>query len=140
MTDVKLTIKQKRFIEAYLGKANFNITKAAKLAGYSEKTSYSIGSELLKKPEIKEAVSTRLQESAMGADEVLMRLGVHGRSESDKTSLAALNTLAKHHGLLDDQLNIKIENEVEKFLDTLESELDQETYERILSILESSKA
>jgi hypothetical protein len=53
---------------------------------------------------------------------------------------SALKTVAKHHGLLDDQLNIKIEGEVEKFLDALESELDQETYDRILGILESSQA
>ena len=50
----KLTDKQKRFAHEYL--RCLNATRAAKMAGYSEKTAYSIGSELLKKPEIKEYI------------------------------------------------------------------------------------
>lgn len=51
---VKLTDKQKRFIEEYL--IDLNATQAAIRAGYSEKTAYSIGEENLKKPEIKRAI------------------------------------------------------------------------------------
>lgn len=51
---VKLTDKQKRFIEEYL--VDLNATQAAIRAGYSEKTAYSIGEENLKKPEIKRAI------------------------------------------------------------------------------------
>lgn len=47
---VELTGKQKRFCEEYI--FDFNATRAAKVAGYSEDTAYSIGSENLKKPEI----------------------------------------------------------------------------------------
>lgn len=50
----KLTDKQKRFANAYI--KHLNATRAAKETGYSEKTAYSIGSELLKKPEIKEYI------------------------------------------------------------------------------------
>lgn len=46
----ELTGKQKRFCEEYI--FDFNATRAAKVAGYSEETAYSIGSENLKKPEI----------------------------------------------------------------------------------------
>lgn len=46
----ELTGKQKRFCEEYI--FDFNATRAAKEAGYSEDTAYSIGSENLKKPEI----------------------------------------------------------------------------------------
>lgn len=50
-----ITTKQRRFIEAYTG----NATKAAIAAGYSEKTAYSIGQELLTKPEIMERIQER---------------------------------------------------------------------------------
>lgn len=46
----KLTEKQERFCQAYL--IDFNATKAAKEAGYSHETAYSIGHENLSKPEI----------------------------------------------------------------------------------------
>ena len=66
---VRLTPKQQLFIDNYL--VHFNATKAAIQAGYSEKTAYSIGSELLKKPEISSIVETRLKESRMNSDEVM---------------------------------------------------------------------
>ena len=45
-----LTPKQKLFVFEYL--IDQNATQAAARAGYSKKTAYSIGNELLKKPEI----------------------------------------------------------------------------------------
>lgn len=54
----ELTGKQKRFCEEYI--FDFNATRAAKVAGYSEQTAYSIGNENLKKPEI-QAYITELQ-------------------------------------------------------------------------------
>lgn len=59
-----LNDKQKRFAEEYL--IDLNATAAAKRAGYSEKTAYSMGHELLKKPEIQTYIQERqvqLQES-----------------------------------------------------------------------------
>lgn len=53
----KLTPKQERFCYEYLANG-FNATKAAKIAGYSEKTAFSIGAENLSKPLIK----ARIQE------------------------------------------------------------------------------
>ena len=53
-----MTPKQKRFIEAYQG----NASQAALDAGYSSRTAYSIGQELLKKPEIQEAIQERERE------------------------------------------------------------------------------
>jgi len=50
-TTTKLTLKQDRFCTEYVRNED-NATKAALLAGYSEKTAYSIASENLKKPEI----------------------------------------------------------------------------------------
>lgn len=74
-----MTNKQKNFIEEYL--ACFNATRAAKAAGYSEKTAYSIGHENLNKPEIKKRIHQRLTEKAMSADEVLMRLADQARAD-----------------------------------------------------------
>jgi phage terminase small subunit len=49
--EIKLTGKQKKFCEEYI--FDFNATRAAKSAGYSEATAGSIGGENLQKPEIR---------------------------------------------------------------------------------------
>lgn len=55
-----MTPKQQRFVEEYL--IDLNATAAARRAGYSEKTAYSIGQENLNKPDIAEAVRKALEE------------------------------------------------------------------------------
>ena len=54
----KLNEKQQRFVDYYIQSGN--ATKAAKLAGYSPNTAYSIGAENLKKPQIQAAINARL--------------------------------------------------------------------------------
>jgi len=56
----ELTIKQQRFVEEYV--IDFNATRAAVSAGYSEKTARSISSELLTKPYIRSEIKTHLDE------------------------------------------------------------------------------
>jgi phage terminase small subunit len=51
---MSLTLKQQRFVEEYC--VDFNATQSAIRAGYSKRTAYSIGSENLRKPEIREAI------------------------------------------------------------------------------------
>lgn len=51
----KLTEKQELFCQAYM--VDFNATKAAKEAGYSEDTAYAIGWENLRKPEIQARIA-----------------------------------------------------------------------------------
>lgn len=58
----RLTEKQARFVAEYL--VDMNATEAAKRAGYSEKTAYSIGFENLRKPEIQEAIQAAMAERA----------------------------------------------------------------------------
>lgn len=79
----KLSGKQRAFIEAYLGDANFNATQAARLAGYkgNDVTLASVGWENLRKPQIKQRISECFAESAMSADEVLARLAEQARGE-----------------------------------------------------------
>lgn len=71
MTDEKpkLTNKQRVFIDEYI--RCFNASEAARRAGYSEKTAYSIGSALLKNVEVSEAIQERMSEVHMSADEAL---------------------------------------------------------------------
>jgi phage terminase small subunit len=73
----KLRNKQIVFVEAYL--RTWNATQAAKDAGYSKKTAYSIGQNNLKKPDIAAAVQKRLAEMKMSADEVLLLLSDQAR-------------------------------------------------------------
>ncbi len=56
----KLTMKQKAFADYYIETGN--ATEAALRAGYSKKTSYSIGNENLKKPEVLSYINERVQE------------------------------------------------------------------------------
>jgi len=63
---IKLSVKQELFIKEYL--VDFNATQAAIRAGYSEKTSYSIGFENLKKPEIQVAIAQAIKERTKSVD------------------------------------------------------------------------
>jgi phage terminase small subunit len=74
---MSLKDKQQAFVEHYL--QCWNAAEAARRAGYSEKTARSIGAENLTKPDIQEAIQTRLAELKMSADEVLARLTEYGR-------------------------------------------------------------
>lgn len=71
-----LTEKQARFVAEYL--VDLNATEAAKRAGYSEKTAYSIGFENLRKPEIQEAIAeamdARAKRTSITQDRVLQEL------------------------------------------------------------------
>lgn len=76
-----LSAKQQLFVDLYL--TTFNATQSALAAGYSDKTAYAQGARLLKNAEISEAIRARLDETAMSANEVLMRLAEHARGDID---------------------------------------------------------
>ena len=71
-----LTARQTRFVEEYL--IDLNATAAAKRAGYSEKSAYSLGQRLLKHPGVAEAVDAAIQERTerlgLQADDVVLEL------------------------------------------------------------------
>lgn len=56
----KLTVKQRRFIDYYIQSGN--ASEAARKAGYSPKTAYSMGVENLRKPQVQAAIHARLAE------------------------------------------------------------------------------
>ena len=70
---MNLTPKQKAFADYYIECGNS--TEAARKAGYSEKTSRSIGAETLTKPDISAYIAARMQAQnearVASADEVL---------------------------------------------------------------------
>jgi phage terminase small subunit len=74
-----LNDQQKLFVAYYV--QCWNATKAAKLAGYSEKSAHAQGHDLLKHPEIQAEVQAYLNNACMGANEVLMRLSAHATAD-----------------------------------------------------------
>ena len=75
----RLTRKQRVFVAEYL--KCWNASKAARDSGYSEKTAYAIGSELLRKPEIKAAIDAAVEQIEMSANEALIRNTQVGRGD-----------------------------------------------------------
>ena len=71
-----LNLKQQRFVEEYL--SDLNATQAAVRAGYSAKTAYRIGHDLLQKTSVSDAIQAaqaeRSERTKITADEVLKEL------------------------------------------------------------------
>lgn len=74
-----LTNRQRVFIREYT--RDFNATRAAKAAGYSEKTAYSYGQYLLKNLEIRGAIRAHIEDLTMPEDEVKLRLAEIARGD-----------------------------------------------------------
>lgn len=79
---MSLNFQQQRFVAEYL--VDLNATQAAIRAGYSEKTAGSQGHDLLKKPEIAQAITDaqaeRIERTNVTADRVLQELALLGFS------------------------------------------------------------
>ena len=130
--------KQKRFVDAYIQTAN--ASEAARQAGYSKQTAYSIGERLLRNVEVKKAIDARLKEmeSARVAEtqEVLEHLTAVVRGEmteevvtnsgkkfvvtvGERDKLKAAEMLLKVHGAFKDKLDVKVDSST-LFVETLE--------------------
>jgi len=70
--EVKLTDKQRRFVEEYCSNG-YNAAQAAIDSGYSERTAYSVGSENLRKPDISQAIKDRLDKLTLTAEQLAKR-------------------------------------------------------------------
>lgn len=101
--------RQQAFCDYFLQSGN--ATEAAKKAGYSEKTAYSIGTENLKKPEIQKYISDHEKkahnERIATADEILEFLSETVRCEEcmRKDRLKAAELLGKRYALFSDSGN-----------------------------------
>ncbi len=115
-----LSLKQKKFCEEYV--ISGNATEAAKRAGYSEKTAYSIGTENLKKPEIKKHIeeltkTPQTDRIASGEDVLAFFTEVMKNSKVGwKDRIRAAENLAKRQGV---DKPADAENEQERKLDAL---------------------
>jgi phage terminase small subunit len=74
-----LTPKEKRFVEAYCGRARFNATKAAREAGYSPTNAGRYGSRLARRPRVKRAIVKRLERMAITDAEIEARMAEFAR-------------------------------------------------------------
>lgn len=82
----KFTVKEKKFVRFYLTDANFEATKAAKLAEYDAKTDNAfrvIGCGLMKKHRIRGAINSALEVLTMPKFENLYRLGLQATGSID---------------------------------------------------------
>ena len=69
-----LTVKERRFVDFYIGQACGNAAEAARLAGYAEGSAKQAGHRLRQKADIREAISEQLRELAAPAELVVARL------------------------------------------------------------------
>lgn len=88
---MKLTEKQKRFCDEYIKLGNAK--EAAINAGYSKKTSKSMGAENLTKPDLKKYIDERMEQLAseriMSAQEILERLSLIANAKIKETVVVA---------------------------------------------------
>ncbi len=73
----ELTVKEKRFVEVYLGEANGNATEAARIAGYSAKSDATlrvIAHEVKTKPNVRARIDEILTAESLSAAEVIHEL------------------------------------------------------------------
>jgi phage terminase small subunit len=132
--EIKLTGKQKAFCEHFLGKAKFNGSEAARLAGYSERTAGAIAFENLKKPEILAYMRELTAANGVNEFQTLHELKDVAYSEwRDHVSIVydnegnekecvlmlkdkvkALEILAKIQKLMDDKPNVNVDVNVTK--------------------------
>ena len=139
-----MTEKQKRFVDEYL--IDLNATQAAVRAGYSAKSAYSIGTENLKKPEIKRSIEEQLQQlhnsktadaeeiieyltSVMRGESTAQIVVVEGEGEGcsaartmekapdEKERLRAAELLGKRFGIFTDKAEINANITSEKLAD-----------------------
>jgi len=78
----RLTGKQRAFVDHWFGKAQFNGTEAARLAGYQgdENTLAVAASRLLRNDKIKTEIAFRWEQHGITAEEVLFRLSEQARA------------------------------------------------------------
>mgnify|MGYP001328460161 CR=1 FL=1 len=138
----RVTPKQRKFIDAYL--RTLNATQAAREAGYSGRTAYSIGWENLRKPEIKEEISRILSESHMSAEEALDILATQARG--DMAELMDISSVgfnldlqsAKEKGLT--RLIRKVKQKTTTFIAKKESDEDREVTELEVELYDAQSA
>lgn len=135
----ELTDKQQVWLNEYL--TCWNATEAARRAGYS-KPGIS-GHENLTKPYIQDAIREQLATHVMSANEALARISSIARAQwgalDTKIQLRALELIAKHHGVLRDNVAIIFPPEVERLIQRMGWNLG-EIQSEFIALLEQEAA
>lgn len=106
----KLTPKQELFISEYL--IDFNATRAAKAAGYSEDTAYSMGNQNLKKLEIKARIEDYIETVIADKNSILKtnikfwQSLIFDDEASNSDKLKASEHLAKYAEMFKDKIEL----------------------------------
>lgn len=112
MSARKLSPKQAAFVAEYL--IDLNATKAALRAGYSEKTAGKIGSQLLVKTRVREAIekvqakrAEKLERTAQDVLHDIQGVTKTARETGDlKTALKGLELEGRHLGMFRDKVDL----------------------------------
>lgn len=96
-------------MDKYVGEACYNATKAAELAGFKHPRVTGSKFKRLLRQVIEERGLVVKEQASMSAVEVIEGLTEIARDKSHKDRKAALDTLAKVHGLLTDKLDLKLD-------------------------------
>jgi phage terminase small subunit len=103
LSPVALNPKRARFVTAYLKTGN--ATQAATSAGYSEKSARSTGYDLLRNPDVAQAIGNAAQGAAITAERIIGRLGEFAfDGDRDQVAVKALELLGKHQKLFTDKV------------------------------------
>jgi hypothetical protein len=86
------TPKRRLFVEFYLGVANGNASKAARMAGYADPNT---GIRLLRRPEIRALIESRVSAAAMATDKALSLLSQ--QAEGSMGDFVTFDTAGKPH-------------------------------------------
>ena len=130
-TEIKLTEKQKRFCEFYI--VNWNASDAARKAGYSKKTAYSIGEENLRKPELQAYIAEIQKDiSKIAGISALSNINdlikIKNESERDGDKIRSIEVINKMLGYnepdkIDQNNKHSLDKDTETFLKKLNDKL-----------------
>lgn len=79
-----MTLKQQKFVRAYLGECNGNSTKAAIAAGYSENGASVAGTRLLANASVHAAIQRGIDKVGLSTDDCLNHLAVIASTKATK--------------------------------------------------------
>jgi phage terminase small subunit len=125
---IKLTEKQRRFVEFYLGAAKGNGTKAARLAGYKGKatTLGQVAQENLKKPLVADAINRSIKKKRTIANkEDLLEFWTYmiEHAEDSKDQIKCSELLAKAYAMFVQKHEVKSEVTVDDRRTKLQEQL-----------------
>lgn len=143
-----LTAREKRFVDAYVGEAGGNATEAARIAGFSDTSRNSLhvqGARMLRNATIKAAVSDRVNQFAMSAEEILANIADIARNSSIAGMLDA-ETYGKPSIILTERDPAtgqkRIREQAQKYLKKLsitEEGVSVEVYDRFAALVQLGK-